>query len=605
MSADPIVYCLERLTDYLQFERLASDLMAGTDYSGIEPLGGTGDGGRDALYIHRDKGTTTIFAYSVRSDWEIKLRGDCKRIAETGHSADTVVFVSTQVINARQKDGIRAEIRERHGWSTEFCDIERIRVLLTGPLKSLVGKHPAIFVSPWFERRGGKLVTFEQRDLILIDHLPVNHAFASWLYGKLSAAGYSVWCHGLAPLAGENADASIRTLIRQRATRYLPVLSSASSSDPNLCSRIAIATDEVDRTLPCWTSDLSDQVFHAELAAIVPARFDVSWSTGLASLAQQLNSGGVAKPLEKDIGRRIALDAYRTEPLLRPKPEHVYANVFAAEVPEAILTYELDREDFEFDASIVRQWAHVQRGKFIFAFSSAPNDLSLVTEQPHRYSWRDYPVRYGVKSEDLIKMLVKRSLFVACYEAGFQWCDEHHTFYLDEEERQRHGYQHVDRVYTHVSFTGERTWSSGERAAKFRYQLGPVFRVTFDDEGLVWVTVRFYVRLTDYGGLPINKKNIPSRRKRVTKSWWNRQWLQRTVGMMQFIAGKGSDIEGRIIIGCGSQAVSIKVAPLSWECPISIDVEALDRVGNFQLELASAREINDEVDLYPEDDADG
>ena len=119
MSADPIVYCLERLTDYLQFERLASDLMAGTDYSGIEPLGGTGDGGRDALYIHRDKGTTTIFAYSLRSDWETKLRGDCKRIAKAGHSVDTVVFVSTQVINARQKDGIRAEIRKRHGWSTE------------------------------------------------------------------------------------------------------------------------------------------------------------------------------------------------------------------------------------------------------------------------------------------------------------------------------------------------------------------------------------------------------------------------------------------------------------------------------------------------------
>ena len=605
MSADPIVYCLERLTDYLQFERLASDLMAGTDYSGIEPFGGTGDGGRDALYIHRDKGTTTIFAYSVRSDWEIKLRGDCKRIAETSHSVDTVVFVSTQVIDARQKDGIRAEIRKRHGWSTEYYDIERIRVLLTGPLKSLLGKHPAIFVSPWFERRGGEIVTFGQRDLILIDHLPVDHAFASWLYGKLSAAGYSVWCHGLAPLAGENADASIRTLIRQRAVHYLPVLSSSSSTDPNLCGRIAIATAEVDCTLPCWISDLRDHVFHTELATIVPARFDVSWSTGLASLAQQLDGGGVAKPLEKDIGRRIALGAYRTEPLLRPKPESVYANVFAAEVPEAVLAYELDREDVEIDASIVRQWAHVQRGNFIFAFSSAPDGLSFATEQPHRYSWRDYPVHYGVKSEDLIKMLVKRSLFVACYEVGFQWCDEHHTFYLDEVGRQRHGYQHVDGVYTHVSFTGERTWSSGERASKFRYQLGPVFRVTFDDEGMVWVTVRFYVRLTDYGGLPIDKKNIPSRRKRVTKSWWNRQWLQRTVGMMQFIAGKGSDIEGRIIIGCGSQAVSIKVAPLSWQCPISIDVEALDRVGNFQLELASAREINDEVDLYPEDDADG
>ena len=251
MSADPVIYCLERLTDYRQFERLASDLMAGTDYPGIDPLGGTADGGRDALYVHHHNGTATIFTYSVRTDWDTKLRADCKRIAELGHAADTIVFVSTQVIDARRKDKMRIEIDERYGWSIEYYDIERIRVLLTGQLKSLVGNHPAIFVSPWFERRGGELVAHEQHDLILIDHIAVDHAFASWLFRKLSAAGYSVWCHGLAPLAGENADASIRTLIRRRAARYLPVLSAASASDSNLRGRIAIATAEADRTLPC------------------------------------------------------------------------------------------------------------------------------------------------------------------------------------------------------------------------------------------------------------------------------------------------------------------------------------------------------------------
>ncbi len=605
MSADPIVYCLERLTDYRQFERLASDLMVGADYPGIEPLGGTGDGGRDALYIHRDTGTTTIFAYSVRSDWDTKLRADCKRIAEMDHSASTIVFVSTQVIDVRKKDNMRAEIHERYGWSVEVYDIERIRVLLTGPLKSLVGKHPAIFVPPWFERRGGELVAHEQHDLILIDHLAVDHAFASWLFGKLSAAGYSVWCHGLAPLAGENADASIRTLIRQRAARYLPVLSSTSVTDPNLRGRIAIATDKVNCTLPCWLSDLSDRDFHSQLAAIVPARFDASWSTGLVLLAQQLDSGGVVKPLEEGLGRRIALGAYQTEPLLRPEPERVYANVFSAKVPAAVLLYELDHEGVVLDPMLERRWAHVRRRKHLFSFSNAPDGLSLPEVNPHKYAWRHYPTRYGVNSENLVKMLVKRSLFVACYEAGFQWCDERFTFYLDEEKRQRHGYQHVDGVYTHVSFTGERSWGSGERTSKFRYQLGPVFRVTFDGEGSVWVTVRLYVRITDDKGRLLTVKMIPSRRKRVTKSWWNRQWLQRTLGVMQFIAGKGSDINSHIIIGSGAQAVSVNVAPLSWECPISIDVEALDRVGNFQAEFAAAHEIDDEGGLYPEEEADG
>ena len=47
MSADRITYCLERVSSYRDFERLCSGLLAGTDYPGIDPLGGTGDGGRD------------------------------------------------------------------------------------------------------------------------------------------------------------------------------------------------------------------------------------------------------------------------------------------------------------------------------------------------------------------------------------------------------------------------------------------------------------------------------------------------------------------------------------------------------------------------------
>ena len=127
MSADPIVYCLERLTDYAQFERLATDVMAGTDFAGIEPLGGTGDGGRDALHVHREGGTVRAFAYSVRSDWEAKLREDCRRIAAGKHQVDVVVFVSTRTMTVQKRENLRAEIREAHGWDTEFYDIERLR----------------------------------------------------------------------------------------------------------------------------------------------------------------------------------------------------------------------------------------------------------------------------------------------------------------------------------------------------------------------------------------------------------------------------------------------------------------------------------------------
>lgn len=597
MSANPIIYCLERLTDYRQFERLASDLMAGTQYPGLEPIGGTGDGGRDALYVHKNSGITTIFAYSVRSDWKTKLRADCKRISELNHPVDAIVFVSTQVISGSQKDDMRKEIHERYAWSIDYYDIERIRVLLTGVLKPLVGEHPAIFVAPWFERRGGELVIHEQRDLIVIDHLPSDHAFAAWLFGKLSTAGYSVWCYGLAPLVGENADESVRALIRQRAGRYFPVLSSSSMRDANLRGRMAVATDDVGRTVPCWISDMTDFDFDSRLASIVPARFDGSWSVGLTEIERQLKHSGVSKSLDSELGRRIALSTYQTEPLLRSEPETIYANMFPARVPNTVLVHELLNEEEEIGEEVARTWAYVRSGKYLISFASAPSEVRCLETAPIVCNWRKVQRVFGIESEYLIKTLLKRSLFVACYEAGFHWCNERFTFFLEEKVRVQHGYQHVDNVYTNVSLTGERSWGSGERSSKFRYQLGPIYRVSFDDEGLIWVNVRLYVRITDVTGRPLEKSLIPSRRKRVTKSWWNRQWFARTLGIMQFVANGGSDINGDITIGNGLESVSVSVRPFSWLCPVSIDVEALDRVGDFQGELAAARVIGDASDV--------
>lgn len=67
MAADPLIYCLEQLTDYDQFERLCHDLMSQDGHRNIEPLGGSKDKGRDAIHVDASNGTVTIFACSVRA----------------------------------------------------------------------------------------------------------------------------------------------------------------------------------------------------------------------------------------------------------------------------------------------------------------------------------------------------------------------------------------------------------------------------------------------------------------------------------------------------------------------------------------------------------
>lgn len=177
MSADPMVYCLEHLTDYPQFERLCSDVMNQSGYRDIEPLGGSNDRGRDALHISRaDPNDITIFAYSVRGDWEQKLLNeDCKRIEEEQHQLQTLVFVTTSSLTSTQRDTVKDKVRDRFGWNLELFDIERLRIRLVGDIRHLIAQHPAIFCEPFFPKRGGLSVA-ESRDTIVIDHTPHSHA---------------------------------------------------------------------------------------------------------------------------------------------------------------------------------------------------------------------------------------------------------------------------------------------------------------------------------------------------------------------------------------------------------------------------------------------
>ena len=130
MSADPITYCLERVSDYRDFERLCSALLAGAGYLGIDPLGGTGDEGRDAIMRRDSEGNIIVFAYTVRVDWKNKLKHDCNRVKSKGHDPDVFVFVCTEALSASEKDFANKIVSDEYGWNLDLFDLERIRVQL-------------------------------------------------------------------------------------------------------------------------------------------------------------------------------------------------------------------------------------------------------------------------------------------------------------------------------------------------------------------------------------------------------------------------------------------------------------------------------------------
>src|SRR2546427_7829089 len=146
MAADPIIYCLEELTDYDQFERLCNDLMAAQGNTGIEPLGGKKDKGRDAINFDRhDPKDVTIFAYSVREDWRNKLGEDARKIRKHGHECRRLLFLCTTTLTPTERDEAPAFIRETFGCTLELHRLERPRILLGTTHVRSIANHPSIF----------------------------------------------------------------------------------------------------------------------------------------------------------------------------------------------------------------------------------------------------------------------------------------------------------------------------------------------------------------------------------------------------------------------------------------------------------------------------
>lgn len=594
MSPDPITYCLERVSAYRDFERLCSAFLAGVGYPSIDPMGGTGDEGRDALIRSDESGRKISFAYTVRSGWRAKLASDCRRVHDKGHDPDIFVFVCTEALSASDKDFAHKSVADKYGWTLDLFDLERLRTQFVGPQRHLIAQHPSIFTPPFFPQRGGQSL-FECRDTLLIDHVAADHALSAWLARRLSLAGFRTWCHGTAPLAGENADETVRKLLEVRANHYLPVISASSLSDDLFRERCTIATTKEDFVLPCSSSASLGAQIPSRLVKLTPANFSNSWNIGLGQVLARLGALGIEPTLDPERGRQIALMDYLPTQVTVAKPEAVFANVFPLELPKTMLVFDHKRPLTDIEKIELRKrWAFAELSACrIVAFTPPPEKSIPIVKVKHipEFLWTEMPFKEGKNTFNLAKELARRSLEVVCAQKGLQFCNDRMVFYFPKLEsgKWNQPIKHVDGRSTMVRLTGERTKGWGDRAAPFCYQLAPLFRPQYDLDGTWNVVVNIYIRVTTPEGAMFEGKEISRRRKLVSKNWWNKEWLARLIGVVQSL----QTTEGRLEIGEGNRAVVMITKPLRWECPVSLDVMALSGLPDIGPEIAQYRTLDD------------
>lgn len=604
MGADPLIYCLEHVTDYDQFERLSHDLMALSGYRDIEPLGGMKDKGRDALHTARDGTVRTIFAYSVREDWQKKLDEDANKIRSHRHPIDRLVVLGTSYFTPTERDNAVRDVKNSYGWDLDLFGLERLGVMLRTTHEAVVAKHPHIFCPPFFPAAGG-LSLSPSHDHVVLDHVDADAHVAHWLARRLALLGYRVWCRGLAPIAGSSSDGTVRALIQSRAFRYVCLWSAASVVDPDFSSRRQLAQLVGQQRgggsiiIPAQVGDFDKSRLDGDARTLEAARFDDSYARGLKQIEDALAAAGC--PRNTGVARDAVLRSLEPPNIVKPVTERLASNIFRVRrFPEVIRRYQSTLPLAEYDPYL-EQWGFRRIGA-TEALSLHRPSADIVNrfglEQREAFTLSAAKDVRGIKVRDLVTELIKKSIVGACLRLGMVYRADRRLVYVPTGllEGQRLNYRRLDGKPNYFLVTGERSHGRGENATKFRHHLAPSFVV----KGSPWrgyeVVLRIRVHLTDAAGGEFPGKVLNARRKKLCKNWWNDKWLARTLGTMQFLANEN----GLIVIGSqADERLEIESTPRLFDVPCLLDESALGEpddeiTDDHPFELGDEGELDDE-----------
>ncbi|MDX1944001.1 MAG: toll/interleukin-1 receptor domain-containing protein [Pirellulaceae bacterium] len=578
MAADPLLYCLDQISDYRQFERLGHDLMAVEGYAGIEPLGVTGDLGRDAIHVCRAKGTT-IFAYSTEEKWRPKLLSDAKKVQEHGHTCDRFVFVTSRDVSVASRDALIKDFQTTFAWHFDLYSRERLRVLLLSN-PAILRAHPALF-PPNFVREilAG---SDAPRETVVVLGSKIDLAFIRWMVARLTAIGYRVWTPMLDRTAGRSGANELDTLVREGAHRVLVVVSRGSAVDKELIAdrSCALTHGRDDRrsglVIPIDLDGVDRGSLEPGLAGLTFVDFHGNWSRGFGHLVKNLESAETPKAKEGHSQAAIAWYCSDERRVVGAGIETIVSNLFEIEtIPKIVRRFVSPKPlNEEQQRALALEWGYrALDARTFLSFTLPPpsHAASLNLTARGGSIWAAVHEIDGIRPVNLVKELLRKSMTVRSVELGMRFCQNLKLCYfplglLDGDWLTFVG---VDGDATRVLATGTR------RNETARYHLAPSFGIEHDGYVEWAVLLRLRFRWSDVNGDLLPKRTAKALRKKLGNGWWNKDWGNRDMAVMQFLA-HGAD---RIRIGKGDEELVVNPRPLDFESPLQIDEAALESLG--------------------------
>ena len=125
MSLDVIELALDRMTDFIAFERLATDLMYLEGWNDIKPLGGTADMGQDAVserFFGQAASQRTVFQYTVQRYLPGKVMDTIEKLRENNITFYELIIVTSHSISSETQIKMQRAARSEQRVSLSIFD---------------------------------------------------------------------------------------------------------------------------------------------------------------------------------------------------------------------------------------------------------------------------------------------------------------------------------------------------------------------------------------------------------------------------------------------------------------------------------------------------
>lgn len=383
------------------------------------------------------------------------------------------------------------------------------------------------------------------RDHLFISYAWEDAALCEWLWRKLTAQGYAVWCDRFELLAGADWPRDIDVAIKTRTFRMLAIISTHSLTKPNPSKERTLALSiarerNCEFLIPLNAEDIPPSELPWGLSDVqyVPFR---RWDEGLSRLLSTLEAIDTPKPHAVD-GPSLAVRSYLPTPVTLPTAEPVYANCLrVTAIPDVIHCFTFTRRLFQSEErELSGRWAfHTFGPTNAWAFTDPPAGAveSWSATRSRSSVWRDVHLVDRVPSRDIVSALIRKSLMVRCVALHLERdANGRSAFFTDNmlPDNRIRFVGHRGRL-TRVDVVGERKRGEGRN----RYRLGLTFapRETAGDGMMMEIKIRLLMS-DPQGALDAHVAN--ARRKLITKNWWNHEWLQRQMALAAFLARGGA-----------------------------------------------------------------